>query len=85
MEEILNQISVNLIRDRAIPVFISKIHLHYTYGQMKLSEQRADNAYSQTKRSLVEITVPKNGFTDLPLSHKIRQKNQRRLEYSTSA
>ena len=38
MEGLLNQISVEITRDRTMQLFISKIDLDYTYGQMKLSE-----------------------------------------------
>ena len=46
MEELLNQISVEITRDRKLQLFISTIDLDYAYGQMKLSEKQADNAYS---------------------------------------
>ena len=39
MEELLNQISVEIYRDRTLHLFISKIDLDYAYGQMKLSEE----------------------------------------------
>ena len=39
MEVLLNQISVKITRDRTAQLFISKIDLDYTYGQMKLSEE----------------------------------------------
>ena len=39
MEELLNQISVEITRDRILQLFISKIDLDYAYGQMKLSEE----------------------------------------------
>ena len=39
MEELLNQISVEISRDRTLQLFISKIDLDYAYGQMKLSEE----------------------------------------------
>ena len=39
MEELLNQISVEITRDRTLQLFISKIDLDYAYGQMKLSEE----------------------------------------------
>ena len=35
---ILNQISVEITRDRTMQVFISKTDLDYVYGQMKLSK-----------------------------------------------
>ena len=39
MEELLNQISVEITRDRTVQLFLSKIDLDYAYGQMKLSEE----------------------------------------------
>ena len=39
MEELLNQISVEITRDRPVHLFISKIDLSYAYGQMKVSEE----------------------------------------------
>ena len=39
MEELLNQVSVEITRDRTVQLFLSKIDLDYAYGQMKLSEE----------------------------------------------
>ena len=39
MEELLNQISVEITRDRTMQVVMSKIDLDYAHGQMKLSEE----------------------------------------------
>ena len=39
MEELLNQISVEITRDRTVQLFMSKIDLDNAYGQMKLSEE----------------------------------------------
>ena len=39
MEELLNQISVEITRDRTMQLFMSKIDLDYAYRQMKLSEE----------------------------------------------
>ena len=41
MEELLNQISVEITGDQTAQLFISKIDLDYTYGRMKLSEERS--------------------------------------------
>ena len=46
MEELLNQISVEITRDRTMQLFMSKIDLDYAYGHMKLPKKPADNAYS---------------------------------------
>ena len=39
MEELLNQVSVEITRDRTVKLFISKIDLDYAYGQMRFSEE----------------------------------------------
>ena len=39
MEELLNQISAEITRDRTKELMISKIDLDYAYGQMKLSKE----------------------------------------------
>ena len=39
MEELLNQNSMEITRDRTVQLFMSKIDLDYAYGQMKLSEE----------------------------------------------
>ena len=41
MEDLLNQISVEITRDRTVQLFLSKIDLDYAYGYMKLSEERS--------------------------------------------
>ena len=39
MEELWDQVSVEITRDRAVQLFISKRDLDYAYGQMKLSKE----------------------------------------------
>ena len=39
MEELLNQISAEITRDRTKELMISKIDIDYAYGQMKLSKE----------------------------------------------
>ena len=39
MEELLNQIPVEITRDRTTQLFLSKTDLDYTYGQIKLSDE----------------------------------------------
>ena len=39
MEELLNQISGKITRDRTVQLFISKIDMDYAYGQRKLSKE----------------------------------------------
>ena len=47
MEELSNQISVDITRDRTVQLFTSKIDLDYAHGQVKLSKKQADNASLQ--------------------------------------
>ena len=44
-EELLNQVSVEIIRDRTAQLFLSKIDLDYAYGQ-SYPTKPADNANS---------------------------------------
>ena len=75
MEELLNQISVEISRDRTQQLFMSKIDLDYAYGQMKLSEETS-------RQCVFAITVAKfsgyyrfkKGFTDLPISPQSSKK-----------
>ena len=46
MEKLLNQISVEISRNRTMQLFISKIDLDYAYGQMKLSKETSRSAFS---------------------------------------
>ena len=46
MEELLNQISVEITRDRTVQLFLSEIDLDYAYGQMKLRKKQAGNVFS---------------------------------------
>ena len=87
MEELLNQISVEITRDRTLQLFISKIDLDYAYGQMKLSEETS-------KQCVFAITAAKfsgcyrfkkrfYGVADIPTI--FQEKIDRTLEYSTPA
>ena len=53
MEEMLNQISVEITRERTKELSISKIDLNYAYGQMKLSKE--------TSRQCVFALICNNG------------------------
>ena len=67
IKELRNQISVELSRDRTVQLFISKIDLHYAYGQMKLSgETRRQCVFAITGGNLADTTDSKKGFTVLP-------------------
>ena len=87
MEEFLNQISVEITRDRTLQLFISKIDLEYAYGQMKLSEETSRqcifaitgakfNGYYRFKKEFY-------GLADIPTI--FQEKIDQTLEYSTSA
>ena len=68
MEELLNQTSVELTRDRTVQLFISKTDLNYACGQTKLSEKQADNAFSQLSEGNSADTIDfnlKRGFYGL--------------------
>ena len=87
MEELLNQISVEITRDRTLQLFMSKIDLDYAYGQMKLSEEtsrqcvfalsgRNFSGYYQFKKRFY-------GLADIPTI--FQEKTDRTLEYCTPA
>ena len=65
MEEILNQISVQISRDRAVQLFISNIDFDYAYGQMKLSEETSRQCVFALTGG--KFSDSKRGFTDLPI------------------
>ena len=87
MEELLNQISVEISRDRTVQLFISKIDLDYAYGQMKLSEETSRqcvfvltggkfSGYYRFKKGF-------HGLADIPTI--FQEKIDRTLEYCTPA
>ena len=87
MEELLNQISVAITRDRTLQLFMSKIDLDYAYGQMKLSEETSRqcvfaltggnfNGYYRFKKGFY-------GLADIPTI--FQEKIDRTLEYCTPA
>ena len=87
MEVFLNQISVDITRDREAQLFISKIDPDYAHGQMKLSKETSRqcvlaitgakfSGYYQFKKGLY-------GLPDIPT--KFQEKIDRRLEYCTPA
>ena len=87
MEDLLNQISVEITRDRTLQLFMSKIDLDYAYSQMKLSEE--------TSRQCVFALTGGNfsgyyrfkkvfyGLADIPTI--FQEKIDRTLEYWTPA
>ena len=65
MEELLNQISVAITKDRTKKLMISKIDLDYAYGQMMLSEETSRQCiFAITGGTSAAITDSKKGFTD---------------------
>ena len=59
MEELLNQISVEITRDRTLQLFTSKIALDYAYGQMKLSEETSRQCvFALTGGKLIQRILP---------------------------
>ena len=68
MEQLLNQISVEITRERTVQLFLSKIDLDYAYGQMKLSEETSrHNVFAPSGEISVDTIDSKKGFTDLPI------------------
>ena len=64
MEELLNQISVEITKDRAKYLGISKIDLDYPYGQMILSKKTSRQCvFAITKANFSDYYRFKKGFT----------------------
>ena len=87
MEELLNQISVEITRDRTAQLFMSKIDLDYAYGQMKLSEETSRQCvFALTEGNFSGYYRFKKGFyglADIPTI--FQEKIDRTLEYCTPA
>ena len=87
MEEVLNQISVEITRDRTVKLFISKIDLGYAYGQMRLSEETSRHCvFAPTGGKFSGYYRFKKGFyglADIPTI--FQEKIDRTLEYCTPA
>ena len=87
MEELLNQISVEITRDRTLQLFMSKIDLDYAYGQMKLSEETSRQCvFALTGGNFSGYYRFKKGFyglADIPTI--FQEKIDRTLEYCTPA
>ena len=87
MEELLNQISVEITRDRTAQLFMSKIDLDYAYGQMKLSEETSRQCvFALTGGNFSGYYRFKKGFyglADIPTI--FQEKIDRTLEYCTPA
>ena len=87
MEELLNQISVEITKDRTKELMMSKIDLDYAYGQMKLSKKTSRQCvFAITGGKFSGYYRFKKGFyglTDIPTI--FQEKIDRTLEYSTPA
>ena len=87
MEELLNQISVEITRDRTKELMMSKIVLDYAYGQMKLSNETSRQCvFAITERKFSGYYPFKKGFyglADIPTI--LQETKDRTLEYSTPA
>ena len=67
MEELLNQTSVEITRDRTVQIFISKIDLDYAYGQMKIS--------NETSRQCVFALTEQNLAHNIDITRRERLKS----------
>ena len=87
LEELLNQISIEITRDRKLQLFMSKIDLDYSYGQMKLSEGTSRQCvFALTRGNFSGYYRFKKGFyglADIPTI--FQEKIDRTLEYCTPA
>ena len=87
MEELLNQISVEITRDRTVKLFISKIDFDYAYGQMRLSEETSRQCvFALTGGKFSGYYRFKKGFYGLANIPTIfQEKIDRTREYCTPA
>ena len=87
MEELLNQISVEITKDRTKELRVSKIDLDYAYGQMMLSEETSRQCvFAITGGNFSGYYLFKKGFyglADIPTI--FQEKIDRTLEYCTPA
>ena len=87
MEELLNQISVEITKNRTKKLMMSKIDLDYAYGQMKLSKKTSRQCvFAITGVKFSGYYRFKKGFyglADIPTI--FQEKIDRTLEYSTPA
>ena len=87
MEELLNQISVDITKDRTKELMMSKIDLDYAHGQMMLSEETSRQCvFAITGGNFSGYYRFKKGFYGLADIPTIFQENiDRTLEYCTPA
>ena len=73
MEELLNQVSAKITRDRTAQLFISKINLDYAYGQMQISEETSRRYVIKKdilRRLLDVLHVGHSGVTTMTAEEK---------------
>ena len=87
MEELLNQISVEITKDRTKELRMSKIDLNYAYGQMMLSEETSRQCvFAITGGNFSGYYRFKRGFYGLAdITTIFQEKIDRTLEYCTPA
>ena len=87
MEELLNQTSVEITRDRTAQLFLSKHDRNYAYGQMKLSDEtNRQCVFALTGGHFSGSYRFKKGFYGLAVIPTIfQEKIDRALEYCTPA
>ena len=87
MEELLNQISIEISRNRTKELRMSKIDLENAYGQMKLSKETSQKCvFAITGGNFSGYYRFKKGFYRLVgIPTIFQEKIDRNLEYSTPA
>ena len=86
MEDLLNQISVEISRDRTLQLFISKRDLDYAYGQMKLSEETSRQCvFAITGGKFSGYYRFKKGFYGLADIHIPTKSKKKLTEHSNTA
>ena len=87
MEELLNQFSVEMRRDRTKDIMMSKIDLDNAYGQMKLSKETSRQCvFARTGGKFSGYYRFKKSFYDLAdIPTLFREKIDQTLEYFTPA
>ena len=87
MEELLNQITVEITRDRTVQLFLSKIDLDYAYGQMQLSQETSRQCvFTLTGGNFSGHYTLKNRFYVLAdILTIFQEKIDRTLDYCTPA
>ena len=81
MEKLLNQISVEITRDRAVQLFISKIDMDYANEQKKLSEETSRPCVFTGGKFSGNYLFEKGfyGLTEIPTI--FQENTDRKLEY----